>query len=166
MEQEVVKVNIIQRFSISASIVLLSGVFSGCDPTVHCPSGAYTSFGIDRMNGIRYSVSRNELSIWLSTTQRDKKGYRCLPEDLSVQNLSAPEVCNVGVFPPSYVHGRPLMALYVKNVSQIKRNESIEFDLFQKDVKKQSVHISVDFENAPKVVVSIDGHRQVARRVR
>ena len=58
------------------------------------------------------------------------------------------------------------MALYVKNVSQIKENEFIEFDLFQKNIKKQTIRISVDFDNTSNVAVIINGKRIVANRAR
>ena len=58
------------------------------------------------------------------------------------------------------------MALYVYNVSQIKKNEFIEFDLYQKNVKKQTVRISVDFVDTSKVIVTVNGNRIVADRVR
>lgn len=156
----------IKLFLTSIFVIVLS-IFGGCDPTVHCPRGVYIDFSdIDLMQGINYSVSRDELAIWLTTKQLNKEGRECLPKDISVQNLSAPKECNITVLPPTYVKGRPLMALYVKNVSQIRRNELIEFDLFQKNIKKQKVCISVDFENASYVAVIINGKRIAADRAR
>ena len=68
--------------------------------------------------------------------------------------------------PPAYVKGRPLMALYVKSVSQIKPNEFIEFDLLQKNTKKQTVRISVDLEDVSNVAVIINGERIIADKAR
>jgi hypothetical protein len=154
------------RFTRYLSVIIslaLLGIMWSCDPTVHCPSGVFIEFnGIDFMQGIRYSVSRDDLSIWLTTTQVDKKGRKCIPRNLSVKNMSAPEVCNIGYIGPAHIKGRPLMALYVYNVSQMRKNDFIEFDLYQKEVKKQTVRISVDLQDASKVVVTIDGDSHVA----
>jgi|GEM_PF-2128649 len=149
-----------------SAFVFLFGVFGGCAPTVHCPRGEYIEFGIDFIQGINYSASLDHLDIWLTTKRTDKKSRECLPEDISVQNMSAPEVCDLSFFRPAYIKGRPLMALYVYNVSQIKKNEFIEFDLYQKNVKKQTVRISVDFVDTSKVIVTVNGNRIVADRVR
>jgi hypothetical protein len=158
---------IFMKFFLISIFVILFVVFWGCDPTVQCPPDVHIDFSsVDFMQGINYNVSHDELDIWLTTKQLNQKGRECLPGNLSVQNLSSPEVCDISVFPPTYVKGRPLMALYVKNVSQIKENEFIEFDLFQKNIKKQTIRISVDFENTSNVAVIINGKRIVANRAR
>lgn len=145
----------------------LLGIICSCNPTVHFPPDVHIDFSsVDFMQGINYNVSHDELDIWLTTKQLNQKGRECLPGNLSVQNLYSPEVCDISVFPPTYVKGRPLMALYVKNVSQIKENEFIEFDLFQKNIKKQTIRISVDFDNTSNVAVIINGKRIVANRAR
>lgn len=153
----------ITRYLTIITCLALLGIMWSCDPTIHCPKGVFIEFNdVDFMQGIKYSVSRDDLSIWLTTTQVDKKGRKCIPRNLSVQNMSAPEICNIGLLQPAHIKGRPLMALYVKNASQIKENEFIEFDLFQKDTKKQTVRILVDFQDASRVVVTIDGDSYVA----
>ena len=152
---------LIRMLFMGATIIALATVLVGCDPTVRCPAGVYMGFGVDRMHGIRYVPSRDELFVRL-TTQVPYKGVECLPQDLSVQNLSACQAHDISFVPPEYVKGRPVMTVWVRNASQVDEDDTIKFDLFQKNKKKQMVRISVAFESASKAVVTVDGERYVA----
>jgi len=129
--------------------VVLTTAMYGCDHPAMCPEGTYRSFVPDPVQG--YEVTSDEATIWMVAESLD--GNPCLPRDVAIRNVVAPEACKVTFQPPGWVKGRPLMAVYLKGVTG--PNEPISFDLYQGTEKKQTVKISITIALR---VVNVEGH--------
>lgn len=143
---------------------LVGMVFLGCDCSIRqCRKGVYIEFGVDPVwQDITYSKSCDALDVWLTPKQSDPKGFQCLPRDLSVRNLSAPESCEISLHQPNFIKGRPLIVLYIRKARQMPKGELIQYDIYQKDVKKQTVQIAVDFRDETTVLVTVNGEQVAA----
>jgi len=148
------------RFWLLLAIVMC---FSGCGPERLCTRGVYKQFVPSWHMGSGYEpLPKDCLTIWMTTEEREGGAdYLCLPRDLSIRNLSVPVGCPVSIFPPSWVKGRPLMAVYINHVSRVEPTEAVTFDIYQREVKKQTVRIT--FTTPPQVYVTINGDHIKAR---
>ena len=141
-----------KRVLINVFSVLLLTVMCGCDNPRLCPKGVYRDFKPDAIQG--YSVKPRMAGIWLVAKPFD--GTPCLPRDLTVRNLVASEGCRASVLPPGWVKGRPLMAVYADyGRHATKATQTISFDIYQGEAKKQTVRVSIT--KAPDMIVSVDG---------
>ena len=128
----------------------------GCGRPTICPDGAYRTFVPDPVQG--YEIGSDEATIWMVAESLD--GSPCLPQDVTVRNVVAPETVEVTFQPPGWIKGRPLMAVYLKGITG--PDESVSFDLYQGLKKRQTVKISVT--TTPEASVTVDGKRLPAVR--
>ena len=138
-----------KRALTKAFFLLLPAVMCGCDNPRLCPEGLYRNFEPDWVQG--YKITPDEVTIWLVAKPLD--GTLCLPRDLTVRNLVTPEGFRVSIQPSGWIKGRPLMAVYIRGVADA--NQTISFDVYQGEAKKQTVRISIT--KAPYLIVSING---------
>ena len=132
--------------------LLVPAVICGCgnNPRL-CPEGSYRNFEPDWVQG--YKITPDEVNIWLVAKPLD--GTSCLPRDLTVRNLVTPEGFRVSIQPPGWIKGRPLMAVYIYGVAET--NQTISFDVYQGEAKKQTVRISIT--KAPDRIVKVNGKK-------
>lgn len=145
-----------KRALTNAFFLLLPAVMCGCDSPRLCPEGSYRDFEPDAVQG--HEIAPDKVTIWLVAKPVD--GISSLPRDLTVRNLVTPEGCQATIQPPGWIKGRPLMAVYVSGA--IEANQTISFDVYQGEAKKQTVRISIT--KAPDLIVSVNGKQLVSDR--
>lgn len=130
-------------------VIVFLTVLYGCDHPVMCSASACWRVVPDPIQG--YKVDADLAMIWLVVNTQD--GRSCLPCDVTIRNIVAPETCKVTVHPLGWIKGRPLMWVYLMGATE--PHESISFDIYQGIEKKQTVTISVT--RVPEVIVIVDG---------
>jgi len=131
--------------------LLLPATIYGCDNARLCHDGTYRTFIPDTVQG--YHADPNDVTIWMVAEPFD--GISCLPRDLAIRNLVAPDQCQVTIQPPGWIKGRPLMAVYTKGTTSTP--QTISFDVYQGQAKRQTVTISI--ARTPSLNIIIDGKR-------
>ena len=138
-----------KRVLTNAFFLLLPVVMCSCGNPRLCPEGIYRNFQPDAVQG--YTVTDDDVTIWFAAEPLD--GTSCLLRDLTIRNLVTPEGCRTIMQPPGWIKGRPLMAVYILGAT--KPNQTITFDIYQGEARRQTVSITIT--KVPNLVVSVNG---------
>lgn len=136
----------------------LTTVLAGCKVGNPTPTHEYLDF-VSR-SGASYASDCNggEVCIWF---RPQRSGYEI--QGLSIKNVQVPEGSIVDVSRPSTAKGEQSMILTVRNVNLAESVWRIAWDVYQGNVRRQTIH--VDVTPPPDVKASVDGYEVPTRRL-
>lgn len=124
-----------------------------CANPQFCPPEEYCDFEPDPVQGCQ--LVPGDMTVWLVAGSLD--GVSCLPRDLTIRNVAAPQGCDVTVLPPGWIKGRPLMAIYIRGDTSLLTGQAVSLDIYQGALKRQTVTISI--ASTPDASVIVNGER-------
>lgn len=133
-------------------ILLLAMILGGCgDNPRLCPEGIYGEFRPDPIQG--FDIESSKVNIWMVHCLDES--CCCLPQNLSVHNLTAPANWRVSIMPPGWIKGRPLMSVHIDWGTYQPTEEVVSFDIYQGLIKKQTIVISI--AKKPEISIMVGG---------